>query len=331
MMINFWEKTVMSNKKILVLGGAGYIGSHVVCELLDKGYEVLVYDNMSSGQNENLFEKAGFIKADILDVDSLQKAMQGVDAVIFFAGKKAVGESMVNPELYAQNNLIGAVNVLNAMCANGVKNIIFSSSAAVYGIPQYVPLDENHPLNPINFYGFTKWEMERLLAWYDRLKGIKYAALRYFNAAGYDTQGRVRGREQNPQNLLPIIAEVADGKRKCLQIFGTDYDTPDGTCLRDYIHVSDLASAHVLALEALFAGRDSMTLNLGTGKGVSVKEIVDAAEKFLGRKLPVEYGERRPGDPAVLYAKADKAKELLGWEPKFVSVDEIVSSFLKKH
>ncbi|MBO7556332.1 MAG: UDP-glucose 4-epimerase GalE [Alphaproteobacteria bacterium] len=321
----------MVSKKILVLGGAGYIGSHVVCELLDKGYEVLVYDNMSTGQSENLFEKAGFIKADILDVDSLQKAMQGVDAVIFFAGKKAVGESMINPEMYAQNNLIGAVNVLNAMCANGVKNIIFSSSAAVYGIPQYVPLDENHPLNPINFYGFTKWEMERLLAWYDQLKGIKYAALRYFNAAGYDVQGRVRGREQNPQNLLPIIAEVADGKRKCLQIFGSDYDTPDGTCLRDYIHVNDLASAHVLALEALFAGRDSMTLNLGTGKGVSVKEIVASAEKFLGRKLPVEYAQRRPGDPAVLYAKADKAKELLGWEPKFVSVDEIVSSFLKKH
>ncbi len=321
----------MNNKKILVLGGAGYIGAHVVNELLKKQYKVLVYDNMSTGQKDNLFDEAEFVRADILDVKALEKAMEGVAAVIFFAGKKAVGESMSNPELYAENNLIGAVNVLNAMCKKGVKNIIFSSSAAVYGVPQYVPVDEEHPLEPINFYGFTKLETERLLKWYDRLKGIRFAALRYFNAAGYDVEGKVKGREQNPQNLLPIIAEVADGKRKCLQIFGTDYDTPDGTCLRDYIHVSDLAKAHVLALEALLAGRDSMTLNLGTGRGVSVKEIVAAAEKFLGRKLPVEYAPRRAGDPAVLYAKADKAKEILGWEPKFVSVDEIVSSFLKKH
>ncbi len=321
----------MNNKKILVLGGAGYIGAHVVNELLKKKYQVLVYDNMSTGQKENLFDEAEFVNADILDTVALQKAMIGVDAVIFFAGKKAVGESMINPELYAKNNLVGAVNVLNAMCANNVKNIIFSSSAAVYGVPQYVPVDEKHPLNPINFYGFTKLETERLLEWYDKLKGVKYAALRYFNAAGYDPEGRVKGREQNPQNLLPIIAEVADGKRKCLQVFGTDYDTPDGTCLRDYIHVNDLATAHVLALEALLAGRDSMILNLGTGRGVSVKEIVAAAEKFLGRKLPVEYATRRPGDPAILYAKADKAKEVLGWEPKFVNVDEIVSSFLKKH
>ena len=313
------------------MGGAGYIGAHVVNELLKKKYKVLVYDNMSTGQKENLFDEAEFVNADILDVNALGKAMVGVDAVIFFAGKKAVGESMVNPELYAKNNLVGAVNVLNAMCDKNVKNIIFSSSAAVYGIPQYVPVDENHPLNPINFYGFTKLETERLLEWYDKLKGIKYAALRYFNAAGYDPEGRVKGREQNPQNLLPIIAEVADGKRKCLQVFGTDYDTPDGTCLRDYIHVNDLASAHVLALEALLDGRDSMILNLGTGRGVSVKEMVASAEKYLGRKLPVEYSKRRPGDPAVLYAKADKAKEVLGWEPKFVNVDEIVSSFLKKH
>ncbi|MBP5399247.1 MAG: UDP-glucose 4-epimerase GalE [Alphaproteobacteria bacterium] len=321
----------MENKKILVLGGAGYIGAHVVSELLKKQYKVLVYDNMSTGQKENLFDKAEFINADILDVSALEKAMDGVDAVIFFAGKKAVGESMLNPELYARNNLVGAVNVLNTMCAKGIKNIIFSSSAAVYGIPQYVPVDEKHPLNPINFYGFTKLETERLLEWYDKLKGIKYAALRYFNAAGYDPDGRVKGREQNPQNLLPIIAEVADGKRKCLQVFGTDYDTPDGTCLRDYIHVNDLATAHVLALEALLDGHDSMTLNLGTGKGVSVKEIVAAAEKFLGRKLPVEYAPRRPGDPAILYAKADRAKQVLGWQPKFVNVDEVVSSFLKKH
>ncbi len=321
----------MENKKILVLGGAGYIGAHVVSELLKKQYKVLVYDNMSTGQKENLFAEAEFVNADILDVSTLEKAMEGVAAVIFFAGKKAVGESMVNPELYAKNNLVGAVNVLNAMCAKGVKNIIFSSSAAVYGIPQYVPVDEKHPLAPINFYGFTKLETERMLEWYDKLKGVKYAALRYFNAAGYDPDGRVKGREQNPQNLLPIIAEVADGKRKCLQVFGTDYDTPDGTCLRDYIHVNDLASAHVLALEALLDGRDSMILNLGTGKGVSVKEIVAAAEKFLGKKLSVEFAPRRPGDPAVLYARADKAKELLGWEPKYVSVDEIVSSFLKKH
>lgn len=234
--------------KVLVIGGAGYIGSHVAKALLEDGASVTVYDDLSSGHKINLFAKAGFVEGSILDYAKLEQTMgQGFDAVVHLAAKKAVGESMVNPGLYAENNLNGAVNILNAMAKTGVKVLVFSSSAAVYGMPEYLPVDEKHPLNPISFYGFTKQETERLMVWYDRLKGIRYTALRYFNAAGYDASGAVKGRDSNPQNLLPIIKEVVDGKRECLQVFGDDYDTRDGTCVRDYVHVSDLAAAHVLA------------------------------------------------------------------------------------
>lgn len=311
--------------KVLVIGGAGYIGSHVVKALLQKGHEVTVYDNLSTGQRENLFEQAVFVEGDILDSGLLFDTMrQGFDAVVHLAAKKAVGESMDNPNKYSINNIQGSLNILMAMAESGVRHIVFSSSAAVYGMPEYLPVDENHPLNPINYYGFTKLEIEKFMHWYDQLKGLRYVALRYFNAVGYDPDGDIRGKEKNPQNLLPIIMETATGVRNGMSVFGSDYDTRDGTCIRDYIHVSDLASAHVLAIEKLLEGMSSAVLNLGTGEGTSVKEMIDAAEKVTGKKLNVTYADRRAGDPATLIASSEKARNLLGWKPEITDIEEII-------
>ncbi len=313
--------------KVLVVGGAGYIGSHVVKELLENGFETVVYDNMSTGQEVNLFAEAGFIRADILDTAALDKAMaQNIDVVIHLAGKKAVGESMENPALYAQNNLCGSINILNAMLANGVKHMVFSSSASVYGTPQYLPIDENHPLNPISFYGYTKAAVEEYMSWYATLKDFNYIALRYFNAVGYAADKSITGREKNPQNLLPIIMETASGKRDSFSIFGSDYDTPDGTCGRDYIHVSDLATAHVLAVKKLLADKKSYVLNLGTGKPTSVQEVLTAAENVVGRRIHHHYAPRRAGDPAVIYANAKRAEEVLGWKPRYTNIEEIIKT-----
>lgn len=233
---------------------------------------------------------------------------------------------MENPQKYAFNNINGVVNVLNAMAETGVKKAIFSSSAAVYGTPQYYPMDEEHPVNPVSFYGFTKLETERLLQWYDRLKGIKFVSLRYFNAVGYDENGDVRGLEENPQNLLPIVMEAAVGKREKVKIFGNDYDTRDGTCIRDYIHVTDLGDAHARALLYLEKGGESRILNLGTSKGISVLEMVLKTQELIGRKIPYETASRRAGDPAIVTAKADKAKEILGWEAKHSDIENIILS-----
>lgn len=312
--------------KVLVVGGAGYIGSHVAKALMLKGHEVTVYDNLSTGQEINLFKQNRFIKGDILDYPALVEAMRGQDAVVHLAAKKAVGESMENPMLYSVNNISGSLNILNAMVECGAKYIVFSSSAAVYGMPEVSTIDENVPLNPINYYGFTKLEIEKFMGWYDRLKGIKFVALRYFNAVGYDADGDIRGKEINSQNLLPIMMEVVSGKRDKLKIFGNDYPTPDGTCIRDYIHVSDLASAHVLALEKLNQGMTSQSLNLGTEKGTSVLEMLRAVEKVVGRKLPAEFAPRRAGDPAILVASAAKARSLLGWKPQYLDVEKIVQT-----
>lgn len=313
--------------KILVIGGAGYIGSHVVKELLDGGYEAIVFDDMSTGQEVNLFKEAGFIKGNILDRKALDGAIsQNIDAVIHLAGKKAVGESMENPQKYAENNLNGVVNIVNSMVDNGVKHMVFSSSAAVYGMPQYLPLDEKHPLNPMSFYGYTKLATENLLSWYAKLKDFNYIALRYFNAVGYAADKSITGREKNPQNLLPIIMEAATGKRDGFAIFGSDYETPDGTCLRDYIHVSDLASAHVAAIKRLMTDKKSYALNLGTGKGISVKQIVDAAENIIGKRLNYRFAPRRPGDPAVVIAKAELAQQILGWKPKYTNIEDIIQT-----
>ena len=312
--------------KVLVIGGAGYIGSHVVWDLADKGHTVHVLDNLSTGYRENVPADVSFIQGDILDKETLDKAMKNMDAVVLLAAKKAVGESMKNPVLYAENNLVGTINVLNAMHKHGVRFVIFSSSAAVYGVPDKDILDETSPLNPINFYGFTKLEIERLLEWYSKLTDIRFVALRYFNAVGYDVKGRVKGQEKNAQNLLPVVMETLIGKRPKMQVFGDSYPTPDGTCIRDYIHVNDLADAHTRSLMYLAENQTSQIFNLGTGKGLSVLEILTAVESVTGKKVAWEFAPPRPGDPAILRASSEKAKEILGWVPTHSDVQTIVQS-----
>lgn len=317
----------MAKEKVLVIGGAGYIGSHVVKALLADGFRVTVYDNLSTGQKCNLFANADFIEGDILDAPHLNNVMaQGFAAVIHLAAKKAVGESMENPQLYATNNIIGSINVLNAMVNNGIKNIVFSSTAAAFGMPQYVPVDEKHPLNPMSFYGFTKVKIEELMHWYAELKDFHYIALRYFNAVGYAADGTIRGKEKNPQNLLPIIMEVVTGKREILHVFGDDYATPDGTCVRDYIHVEDLASAHVAAVKKLLCEPQSYCLNLGTGKGTSVLEIIKSAERVTGKKIKYDIAPRRAGDPAVVVTTAALAEKVLNWRPQYTDMDKIIQT-----
>ena len=313
---------------ILIIGGAGYIGSHVTRELLDRGHKVTVFDNLCLGLRENLFSDGEFIHGDILRYDQLIAAIRecGVEAVVYLAAFKAVGESMLKPEKYSVNNITGTINLLNAASETGLKYIIFSSSAAVYGEPVYLPIDEQHPTNPENYYGFTKLEIEKFLSWYDRLKGIRYASLRYFNAAGYDIKGRIKGLEQNPQNLLPVIMETACGIRKELAIFGNDYDTPDGTCIRDYIHVNDLAVAHALALDNICKNNKSLTVNLGSETGSSVMEVLETARRITGQPIPSRIAGRRSGDPAKLTASAGLARSLLGWKTEHSSLDTLVQT-----
>lgn len=311
--------------QVLVIGGAGYIGSHVVRALLDAGHSVHVMDNLYSGTEDNLFPEAGFTQSDILEYPALATLMrQGWDAVMHLAAYKAAGESMAKPEKYSVNNICGTINILNAMSEAGVKNLIFSSSAAVYGEPEYLPVDEKHPTNPENYYGFTKLEIERLLGWYDRLKGIRSASLRYFNAAGYDPEDRIHGIEKNPANLLPVIMEVATGTRGKLEIFGNDYETPDGTGVRDYVHVTDLAVGHVQAMNYLADQRKSLVVNLGSGKGISVSEMLSTARQVTEKKIPSVVSPRRPGDPARLVASSAQARSLLGWTPKYSDVETLV-------
>ena len=313
--------------KVLVIGGAGYIGSHVVKEMMKKGHEVTVFDNLSSGLRENLFKENEFIYGNILISEDLDKAFaKGFDAFVHLAAFKAAGESMVNPEKYSVNNITGTLNIMNQAVKHGCLKMIFSSSAAVFGEPEYLPIDEEHPKNPVNYYGFTKLKIEEFMEWYDKIKGLKFAALRYFNAAGYDPEGVVHGLEQKPENLLPRIMECAAGLRKELKIFGTDYATRDGTCIRDYVHVTDLADAHVKALDYISKKGESIKLNLGTEKGTTVKELIDASRRITKQEIPCLDDERRAGDPESLYATSKKAKELLNWEPKYSDVDTLVSS-----
>ena len=315
--------------KILIVGGAGYIGSHVAREFLDAGHAVTVYDNLSTGTVENIFPGEEFVEGDILDYPALRGAMaKGFDALVHLAAAKAAGESMLKPEKYSLQNLNGTVNILNAALETGIRKLVFSSSAATYGEPRYLPIDEKHPTEPENYYGFTKLEIERILAWYDRLKGLRYAALRYFNAAGYDPQGRVRGLEKNPANLIPVIMEVAAGMRPDFQVFGTDYPTPDGTGVRDYLHVEDLASAHLRALDYLRAAGSSVTLNVGYGHGYSVREVLRMVEAVAGQPLVIREEARRAGDPAYLVARAERIRTELGWQPRYDDLEAIVSSSL---
>ena len=318
--------------KVLVIGGAGYIGSHVVKELMAKGHQITVFDNLSSGLKQNLFKGNGFIKGDILNIKALDKAFaKGFDAFIHLAAFKAAGESMVCPEKYSVNNISGTINILNSAVSHGCLKMVFSSSAATFGEPQYLPIDENHPQNPENYYGFTKLEIERFMGWYDKIRGLKYAALRYFNAAGYDPEGVLYGLEKNPANLLPVMMEVAAGIREKLKVFGNDYPTRDGTCIRDYIHVTDLARAHVMALEYISSKNESLTLNLGTGNGITVTEMLAATRRITGKEIPADYVERRAGDPAQLTAKSDLAFEKLGWKAEYSDVDTLIDSTWKAY
>ncbi len=312
--------------KVLVTGGAGYIGSHVVLDLINAGHDVVILDDMSLGCLENIHEEAEFVEGSTLDEVILDNVLaKNIDAVVHLAAFKAAGESMTDPEKYSRNNLNGTTNILNAMMKHNVMTFVFSSTAAVYGYPEYLPVDEDHSLKPINYYGFTKLAIEEMLKWYDQLKGLKYAALRYFNAAGYDVQGRIHGLEKSPQNLLPIVMEVASGVRKSMDVFGDDYATKDGTGIRDYIHVNDLASAHVSALEYL-QENDSFTINLAMGKGYSVKDVLAEAENVTGKKIKHSIVGRRPGDPPELIAASKQANKLLNWAPKYSDLNTILKS-----
>ena len=317
-----------STPDILVVGGAGYIGSHVVKALRDAGRQPVVFDNLSTGLRENLFPEIPFIHGDLLIPEQVRAAMRGIRSVIHLAALKAAGDSMLEPERYALHNLNGTVNLLHAAGTAGVRHFVFSSSAAVYGEPQYLPLDENHPTEPANFYGQTKLQIEMLLSWFSRLRNMRYAGLRYFNAAGYDPDGEVRGLEKEPNNLLPLVLETLLGWRENLEVYGTDYDTEDGSCIRDYIHVSDLADAHLRALNFLEEQDEDLVVNFGTSKGISVLEILDAARKVSGMDLPVILSDRRPGDPAVVLASAEKAERLLEWSPAFSDVETILKTML---
>lgn len=312
---------------ILVLGGAGYIGSHVVKALLESKHKVTVFDNLSSGLLSNLFDGCGFIAGDTTHTDDLEKAFsKGFDAAVYLAASKAAGESMLVPEKYSVNNIAATINVLNACVKYGCLKFVFSSSAAIYGSPQYLPIDEKHPAVPENYYGFTKLEIERILQWYSQLKGLRFAALRYFNAAGYDIDGFPCGLEVNPQNLIPRIMEVACGIVPELKVFGTDYDTPDGSCIRDYVHVSDLAAAHVAAIDYITRTGKDLQVNLGSEKGTSVLEVLEAARRITGKPIPAKMTERRPGDPAALYATSQAAVKTLNWVPQYSDIETILKT-----
>ncbi len=316
--------------KILVTGGAGYIGSHIVLELCDSGFEVIVFDDLSLGFRENVDQRAELYIGSTLNREDLDDVLsKNIDAVIHLAAWKAAGESMDNPFKYTQNNIIGTLNVLNSMTEYGVRKFILSSTAAVYGYPQYLPIDENHPLDPINYYGYTKLVIEQNLKWFSELKGLRYACLRYFNAAGYDLDGRVKNKEKNPQNLLPIIMEVAIGVRKQMEVFGDDYNTPDGTGIRDYIHVNDLALAHISALNYLVEKDENLSVNLANGVGYSVLDVIRMAEKVTQKNISYEIVGRRFGDPAELTAISMQAKKLLKWEAQYSDIETILSTMWK--
>ena len=309
--------------KILVTGGAGYIGSHVVLALCDNGGDVVVLDDLSSGTQNAIDDRAKFILGSTLNKKDTDTALDGVDVVIHLAAFKAAGESMLYPAKYSQNNIVGTINLINSMIDQDVNNFIFSSTAAVYGYPEYLPIDENHPLNPINYYGFTKLEIERILDWYNNLTGLKYATLRYFNAAGYDKENRINHLEKNPQNLIPIVMEVASGFRKKLEVFGNDYDTKDGTGMRDYIHVTDLAKAHIKAIDYLI-DHDSLTINLATGDSHSVLDVIEMTKSITNKEILYNFVDRREGDPDQLFSSSSIASNLLDWQPECSDLKSII-------
>ncbi|KYO66872.1 UDP-glucose 4-epimerase GalE [Thermovenabulum gondwanense] len=313
--------------RVFVTGGAGYIGSHAVKLLGEKGFEVAVFDNLSTGNSSSVLYGM-LIKGDILDYETLKKAMMDFkpDAVMHFAAKIIVPESVEKPLLYYENNTAGAINVLKAMRETGVKNFIFSSTAAVYGQPEKMPIKEDFPLSPINPYGRSKAFVETILKDLSFAGDFSYVSLRYFNVAGADPEGKIGETKKDATHLITMCVRTACGKRDKLFVFGTDYPTKDGTCIRDYIHVMDLAEAHIKALDYLLEGGKSEILNCGYGRGFSVLEVVNEAKKVTGIDFPVEYRERRPGDPARLVADAEKIKRVLNWVPKYDDLSFIIKT-----
>lgn len=320
---------VQTGSTILVTGGAGYIGSHTVLALKQAGYDVVVLDNLVYGHRE-LVEavlKTELIVGDISDRPLLDQifANRQIAAVMHFAAYAYVGESVTDPGKYYRNNVLGTLTLLEAMLAANVKKLVFSSTCATYGVPNVVPIPEEHPQNPINPYGMSKLMVERILADFDRAYGLRSVCLRYFNAAGADPEGQL-GEDHNPEtHLIPLVLLAALGQRESVSVFGTDYPTPDGTCIRDYIHVTDLATAHALGLAYLLEGGQSQVFNLGNGQGFSVKQVIETAQKVAGKEIRVIECERRSGDPPVLVGSGEKAKAILGWQPQYGELEAILS------
>ena len=318
---------------ILVCGGAGYIGSHAVHQLIARGEEVVIVDNLQTGHRGALHPQATFCEGDIRDAAALDRIFteRSIEAVLHFAANSLVGESMEQPLLYFNNNVYGMQVLLEAMVRHGVDKIVFSSTAAVYGEPKRVPIREDDETNPTNAYGETKLTMEKMMKWVSRASGVRYVSLRYFNAAGALPDGSIGEDHKTETHLIPLILQVPTGRRDHITVYGDDYPTPDGTCLRDYIHVVDLADAPMRALDYLRRGGESDIFNLGSGSGFSVKEMIAAAEKATGKAIAVEIGARRAGDPAQLIASSEKARTVLGWQPQFTDVEEVIGTAWRWH
>ena len=317
----------MNNEKILVVGGAGYIGSHMVKDLLSRGYDVITLDNLSTG-HQDLLPGGTFVEGDLGDREVLNRIFKNhkISAVMHFAAFSLVGESVEDPLKYYRNNLSATTTLLSAMIQYRVKRFIFSSTAAVYGEPEQIPITEKHPCNPTNPYGTSKIAIEKMLQDCDSAYGLKYISLRYFNASGADESGMIGERHSRETHLIPLVLKVAVGERENISIYGTDYPTQDGTCIRDYIHVSDLTQAHLLALKALLSDKQSAVYNLGNNQGYSVREVIELAEKVTGKQIPILEADRRPGDPARLIASSEKIKSSLGWRPKYENLETIIKT-----
>ena len=317
--------------RILIVGGAGYIGSHVVVEAIERGFDVTIFDDLSTGFKSNLSKDVHFIEGSTLSILDLENlfSLKKYDVVIHLAACKSAGDSMLNPTIYSKNNIIGGINLLNFCVKHNVNSFIFSSSAAVYGSPKYVPINESHPLNPINYYGFTKLLIEQNLKWYSLIHKLKFASLRYFNAAGYDINGRLNRKEINPQNLIPVVMETAIGQRKEVEIYGNDYKTKDGTGVRDYVHVNDLAKAHIDSIEYISKNKKNLIVNLGAEKGYSVLEIIEKIKDVSKNNIVTKLSRRRKGDSAIVVSKTTLAKKLIGWDPQYSDLDTLIKSTWK--
>lgn len=318
---------------ILVLGGAGYIGSHTVYALMERGEKVVVVDNLETGFVEAVHPQATFYEGDIRNKEFLDSVFEKeeIEGVIHFAANSQVGESMVNPLKYYNNNLYGTQVLLQSMVEHNIDKIVFSSTAATYGEPEFIPILEGNRTEPTNCYGETKLSMEKMFHWTSKAHNLRYVSLRYFNACGAHPNGKI-GEAHNPEtHLIPLILQVPNGKREFISVYGNDYDTQDGTCIRDYIHVCDLAQAHILAMDYLRKGQSSDIFNLGNGVGFSVKEVIDVARKVTGHAIPAKMEARRAGDPSVLIAANEKAKQVLGWEPKMEDLETIISTAWEWH